>query len=241
MSTWSLPEVLASVHDDVEQELNRIRKTLAHSTSKGDASEDVWIDLCNRYLPHRYRAAKAFVVDSNGAFSDQIDVVVYDRQYSPLIFEIKGEKVIAAESVYAVFEAKQSANAPHISYAHAKAQSVRALHRTTLPIPHAGGEYPPKPPHHILAGLLALESDWAPALGDTLRGHLTNAPAAGRLDIGCIAAHGYFVLDKASGKHTFHAEAKHATAFLYRLVSILQQSATVPMIDVQAYAAWLYK
>jgi Domain of unknown function (DUF6602) len=55
--------------------------------------------------------ASAHVVDSGGKFSEQIDVVVYDRQYSPLIFEIEGEKVIPAESVYAAFEAKQTMNA----------------------------------------------------------------------------------------------------------------------------------
>jgi hypothetical protein len=32
---------------------------------------------------------------------------------------------------------------------------------------------------------------------------------------------------------------KHATAFLLRLITMLQASATVPMIDVRAYAAWL--
>jgi hypothetical protein len=42
------------------------------------------------------------VVDSNGDFSQQIDVLVFDRQYSPLIFEYEGQTVIPAESVYAV-------------------------------------------------------------------------------------------------------------------------------------------
>ena len=69
-------------------------------------SEAVWLELLNSYLPTRYQAAKAVVVDSEGAFSDQIDVVVFDRQYSPFIFRFEGQTVIPAESVYAVFEAK---------------------------------------------------------------------------------------------------------------------------------------
>lgn len=239
MTDWSLPEVLGSVHDDIERELTKVRTTLQHPTSKGDASEQVWIDLLNRYLPKRYRAAKAFVVDSKGAFSEQIDVVVYDRQYSPLIFELKGQKIIAAESVYAIFEAKQSANRERITYTQDKAKSVRDLHRTSLPIPHAGGQYPPKPLHHILAGLLALESEWSPPMDETLTRHLQGGPPAGRLDLGCIAAHGYFVIEPSSNDYAMHTAGRHATAFLYRLVSMLQQSATVPMIDVQAYAAWL--
>ena len=63
--------------------------------------------MLKTYLPERYRADKAYVVDSKGAFSDQIDVVVYDRQYSPFIFTYENETIIPAESVYAVFEAKR--------------------------------------------------------------------------------------------------------------------------------------
>lgn len=121
----------------------------AHPGTKGDASESVWLELLTAYLPQRYQAAKAHVVDSRGVFSDQIDVVVFDRQYSPFIFKYQEETIIPAESVYAVFEAKQSINASQVSYAHKKVASVRRLHRTSLPIPHAGGTYPAKPliPH----------------------------------------------------------------------------------------------
>ena len=51
------------------------------------------------------------MVDSEGAFSQQIDVVIFDRQYTPFIAHFEGQKVIPAESVYGVFEAKQLINA----------------------------------------------------------------------------------------------------------------------------------
>jgi hypothetical protein len=50
-------------------------------------------------------------VDSLGNFSQQIDVVVFDRQYSPFIFDFREQQIVPAESVYAVFEAKQTINA----------------------------------------------------------------------------------------------------------------------------------
>jgi hypothetical protein len=236
---WSLSQLLSSLHEDVQGRLDRVRKSLKHPTSKGDASEKVWIELFNRYLPKRYEAAKAFIVDSRGTFSQQIDVVVYDRQYSPLIFECEGETVIAAESVYAVFEAKQAIDAEQIEYAQKKVESVRQLHRTSLPIPYAGGTYPPKPLHHILAGVLTFESDWSPAMGEAMMKALEAGRGDAQLDIGCIAAHGYFWLDKEVDDYVFDSDGKHATAFLFKLISILQTCATVPMIDVQAYAAWL--
>jgi len=237
--TWSLEKVLAGLHDDIQQRLETIRKTLDHPGTKGDASEKVWLELLNTYLPKRYQAENAHVVDSNGVFSQQIDVVVFDRQYSPFIFVYEGATIVPAESVYAVFEAKQSANFEKLIYAKEKVASVRRLKRTSLPIPHAGGTYPPKPLIPILGGLLAFESDWSPPMGDSLLNGLKSSGDDDRLDLGCIAAHGYFFRDDDSSDFHCLVGGKPATAFLLKLISQLQFSGTVPMIDVQAYARWL--
>ena len=239
MSEWSLKRLLANLHDDIQRRLETARQSFAHPGTKGDASESVWLKLLNTYLPERYRAAKAHVVDSKGAFSDQVDVIVYDRQYSPFIFQYEEQTIIPAESVYAVFEAKQTLNAEHVRYACEKVASVRRLHRTSLPIPHAGGTYPPKPLIPICGGLLTLESDWKPALGESLLTTLGDGKGDDHLDLGCVAAHGYFRLDEDNQAYETHEGGKPATAFLLRLISQLQFSGTVPMIDVQAYARWL--
>jgi hypothetical protein len=234
---WSLQQLMASLHDDIERRLGIVRQSFGHPGTKGDASEQVWLELLQTYLPARYQAARAHVVDSNGGFSQQIDVLVFDRQYSPLIFEYEGQTVIPAESVYAVFEAKQSVDASVVSYAAQKVKSVRELHRTSLPIPHAGGTYPPKPLTPILGGLLAFDSDWKPALGEPLKDALASTTTDGQLDLGCIAAHGLFV--KEHSGYRFAEKGKPATAFLLELIAQLQANATVPMIDVRAYAKWL--
>ena len=239
MSKWSLEDILTNLHADIHQRLETARQSLGHPGAKGDASENVWLEILNTYMPKRYRAVKAHVVDSRGSFSDQIDVVVYDRQYSPLIFLYEGQTIIPAESVYAVFEVKQTLNAGHVEYARQKVASVRRLHRTSLPIPHAGGTYPPRQPIPILGGLLVLESDWKPALGKPLLAVLCNGKNDGRIDLGCVAASGYFVFDEENEEYTMHAGGKPVTAFLFDLISRLQSSGTVQMIDVQAYARWL--
>jgi hypothetical protein len=240
MNNWSLSKILAGLHDDIEQRLKTARQAFGHPGTKGDASELVWLELLETYLPKRYRAQKAHVVDSNGAFSDQIDVVVFDQQYSPFIFNYHGQIVIPAESVYAAFEAKQSINAEEVDYAQKKVASVRRLHRTSLEIPHAGGKYPAKTPQHILGGLLTFESDWKPPLGGPLIEALARGTREGRLDLGCVAAHGIFGCD-GDDCHAITPEGKPATAFLFELIARLQSSATVPMIDIRAYAQWLAK
>ncbi len=237
MSTWSLSELLADLHDDIQQRLAIARKAFGHPTTKGDASQNVWLELLQTYLPLRYRVDKAHVVDSNGTFSEQIDVVIFDRQYTPFIFNYENQIIIPAESVYAAFEAKQSINAGEVEYAQKKVASVRRLRRTSLPIPYAGGTYPAKPLPHIFGGLLSFESDWKPALGQPLMDALVSEPDS-RLDVGCVAAHGTFGCD-AEGCYTITPDGKPATAFLLELIARLQTSATVPMVDIRAYASWL--
>jgi uncharacterized protein DUF6602 len=101
--SWSLTKILAGLHDDIQQRLKTAREAFDHSVTKGDASENVWRTLLQTYLPQRYQVEKAHVVDSNDAFSEQMDVVIFDRQYSPFIFDYQGQKIVPAESVYGVF------------------------------------------------------------------------------------------------------------------------------------------
>ena len=238
MNQWSLPQLLASLHDDIEHRLATARKSFAHPVTKGTATENVWLELLKTYLPHRYQASAAHVVDSKGAFSDQIDVLVFDRQYSPFIFNYHGQTIVPAESVYAVFETKQSINAHEVAYAHDKVATVRRLYRTSLPIPSASGPLPAKPLQAIIGGLLTFESDWNPPLGDALKQALATTDPHCRLDLGCVAAHGTFGCDK-DACYTITPQGKPATAFLFEFIARLQASATVPMIDVRAYAKWL--
>lgn len=236
--TWSLPQLLAGLHEDIQQRLSIARKAFGHPGTKGDASEAVWLELLQTYLPGRYQAAKAHVVDSEGVFSDQIDVLIVDRQYSPFIFKFEGQMIVPAESVYGAFEAKQTIDSTQVGYAQDKIASVRRLRRTSLPIPYAGGTYPAKALQPILGGLLTLESEWNPALGVPLAKALDGGVADGRLDMGCIAAHGLF-LRRDDQTYAFIEQGKPATAFLLQLIARLQASATVPMIDVAAYSRWL--
>ncbi len=232
-SDWSLAALFADFHAKIQSELATARK-LGHPTDKGDASEQVWIDVLTRYLPRRYEARKGFVVDSQGVFSHQIDIIVHDRQHSPFVFTFKGTDVVPAESVYAVFEAKQELTADHIRYAGEKAASVRRLHRNSLSAETIDGPSRAKPLHHILAGILTLSAGWRPPLGDTLAGHLRRDAADELLDIGCIADAGWFT--RKVDQFELNTVDKPATRFLFELIAQLQAIGTAPMLDIRAYA-----
>lgn len=235
MNQPSLPNLLDHLHEQVEAALKTARLALHHPTDKGDASEQVWIDLLSSYLPKRYVVSKAHVVDSEGNFSQQIDVVIHDRQYSPLVFTYLGVHYVPAESVYAVFEAKQVTSAETIGYAQIKAESVRRLTRTTMPVPTVDGPKPAKEPARILAGLLSLSCPWVPPLGQTLADHVLGQAGNRQLDMGCIADAGTFFMND-EGALERQAGPRATTRFLLELMARLQELGTVPMLDIRSYA-----
>jgi hypothetical protein len=51
MTNWSLSQLLAVQHDDIQRRLAMIRTSIGHSGSKGEASEKVWLSLLQDYLP----------------------------------------------------------------------------------------------------------------------------------------------------------------------------------------------
>ena len=235
----TLNRLFRHVHKELCTKLELARETLDHPTSKGTKTEDLWIQLFRNYLPKRYDVHRAFVIDSNDVLSEQIDIVVHDRQFSPFVLNLDGEYFVPAESVYAVLEVRQAMNATNIAYAAEKIGSVRKLHRTSLPIPHAGGEYPAKPLHHILGGVVTLDNEWNPPFGEPFREAIAKTVPEGRLDIGCAAKHGGFEVKYAPNEPPAFAAEKSDAAlalFLLRFIARLQGMATVPCIDVLAYA-----
>jgi hypothetical protein len=237
---WSLPRLMQVLHEGVEQDLKATREALAHSSAKGNSSEAVWTTLFTKYLPQRYAVAKATIVDSNGQFSDQIDLVLFDRQYTPLIFELHDQIVVPVEAVYALFEAKQEIRADFVRYAQQKVASVRRLHRTSVPVQTIDGQRTATP-QPILAGFLAFENKWKTAmLGKHLSPLLAADQGEGRLDLGCVAAYGTFGCQGADCLTWTHHH-KATTCLLLEIITRLQRIGTAPAIDMAAYAHWLVR
>lgn len=231
----NLQDIFEELHNNVQRDLVSALKAFGHSTEKGNASESVWIVFFNKYLPMRYKALKGQVIDSFGQQSDQIDVLIVDRFYTPLMFTLHDVTVVPAESVYAVFEVKPEFNASTIEYARQKTASVRKLKRTSRSIPNAVETSPAKTPFNIVGGILALNSGWNPTFGEPLKLALSKElNYKNYLDIGCSADSGIFVRSR-SGNVDISKTERAVALFLLKFIHMLQELGTVPMIDMQAY------
>lgn len=214
-------------------------RSITHDGKRGDVAENHFLDALRRYLPRRYSAGTAIVIDSLGHTSDQIDIVVYDQQFTPVLLDQRHHKYVPAEAVYAVLEVKPTVNRDYLRYAGGKAASVRRLHRTSCPIPHAGGTYPPKLLFPITAGIIAAKIDWTDGFGTSFLSNHGELKGDEILDCGLALNGGAFDLFAGAGVFTYAPPKNALIFFLFRLLQRLQSLGSVPAIDWNAYAAHL--
>jgi hypothetical protein len=232
-TAW-MKDAFVDVQAELALKLKRAAQSISHAGTHGAVVEDHWIEVFRAYLPNRYQVATGLVIDSPGTRSDQIDIVIFDRHFTPTLLDQQNHRYIPVEAVYAIFESKPHFDKSYLEYAGNKAASVRRLHRTSVPIAHAGGTYDPKPLFPILAGIVAPKSSWADGLGERFLTHLP-ADELEKLDCGCALDDGAF--DSFDGRLKVVKPEGSLIFFLFRLLSRLQSLGTVPAIDWAAYAA----
>ena len=233
-----LAEAFSAEQAVLAQQLNFSSKSITHNGVMGDVNERHFIDMLRKYLPRRYEVAQGIVIDSNGATSDQIDIVIFDNLYTPTLLDQQEHRFIPAEAVYCVLEVKPTLNKDYLEYAADKAESVRRLERTSVPIRHAGGEFPAKALFPIISGIVAVKVDWADGLNGTyFTENFANLRDARALDCGLALSDRAF--DTFSGA-LFMSETNGSLAtFLFRLIQRLQALGTVPAVDWNRYGAIL--
>jgi len=239
-----LCEALALEQSVLAAQLNLSLQSITHSGTMGEVNEEHFIRFLRRTLPRRYGVEQGIVIDCHGATSDQIDIIIYDRQYTPPLLDQQNHRYILAEAVYAVLEVKPAINKSYLTYAADKARSVRALHRTSVPIPHAGGMYPAKPLFPILGGIVAARVEWIDGLNSSafaeilasLQGNQTLSVGVALEDHAFDLAYDTFNLQLTHGPLSLSTSKQGSLAwFLFNLLKRLQDLGTCPAVDWQKY------
>ena len=186
---------------------------------------------------------KGFVIAHDGTLSDQIDIIIYDRVFSPLAFICEDVKYIPVESVHAVIEVKQELKG-NCQYAGEKAASVRRLPRKVIPQVRVGGKLTDtNPPVEILAGIIATSYGWkTEPLGNTLEVNLRSVAEnpLNRINFGCDLQDGAFWVEYEPEFRLEKSAKEETLLFLFlKLFLKLQSNGTIPPIDLMAYASVL--
>ena len=88
-----LKSAFAAEQEVLAVQLKLSSNTITHDGVMGEVNEQHFIHTLRKYLPKRYSADHGIVIDSNGATSDQIDIVIYDNIYTPTLLDQHGHHV----------------------------------------------------------------------------------------------------------------------------------------------------
>ncbi|MFT4451824.1 DUF6602 domain-containing protein [Parvimonas sp. G1425] len=78
-----------------------------HQLTAGTYREEIWADFFRRIIPKKFNIARSvFIIDSKENISNEVDIAIYDEQYTPYIFNYGLIKFIPIEAVAAVVQCK---------------------------------------------------------------------------------------------------------------------------------------
>lgn len=78
-----------------------------HHLTTGTSRELVWLELFRNIVPKKYNLAQSvFLMDALGNISAEVDIAIYDEQYTPYIFNYGNISFIPIEAVVIVVQSK---------------------------------------------------------------------------------------------------------------------------------------
>lgn len=126
----------------MQAEMSRLRAGMSHSGARGAAAEEILRKFLRASLPGSLGVTVGQVVDADGNFSGQSDVIIYDAQGTPMLFSSveDGQETVPIEGVIAVIEVKSRLQRSDLDQlvSHAaklKTMSRRAFFPTALSFP----------------------------------------------------------------------------------------------------------
>lgn len=222
-----IQKLFSALDEEMRLKLSSKIDEIYHPTAKGDESELNWIGLLKTYLPERYKVDSGFVVDHEGNISEQIDIIIYDRHFTPFIFRGESVSYIPAEGVYAVFEVKPHFDKGYYTYAVEKLKSVRELKRTSAPFNHILGK-DTKELFSIIGGILTKENKSQSCFDEIKEGS----------DLTFVLCLDYGI--KIVKNDAVEKKDKEILAFfLLKLIEKLRLVGSVPALDVDKYLEFI--
>ncbi|MEK7633641.1 MAG: DUF6602 domain-containing protein [Patescibacteria group bacterium] len=225
----NIQKLFIALDEEMRLKLSSKIDEIYHPTAKGDESELNWKGLLRSYLPERYTVDSGFVVDHKGNISEQIDIIIYDRHFTPFIFRGENVVYIPAEGVYAVFEVKPHFDKKNYNYAVKKLKSVKDLLRTTANFTHILGK-DKKELFKIIGGILTKEIKSI--------NYFNNINTDSELSIILSLNYGIKVINETIEKQD---KEPLLAFFLLKLIEKLRALGSVPALEVDQYLGFIKK
>ena len=230
-----LREAFAAEQNALKSRLELANRSITHCGELGAVNEQSFIDFLRQNLPHRYAVNSAIVINSKGQSSDQIDIVIHDRFYSPTLLSQNKRAFVPIESVYAVFEVKPTINKGNLEYAAEKASSVRKLFQRTGDFKAIDG-VKKSPSLVLISGLIAIDVEWKEGVESSAFTEIMKTLVSEKkIDCGVAVTGEYFNYFSDSGKVTIKRGDNSLAFFIFGLLKQFQLMGNAPAVDWNGY------
>lgn len=125
IKSMNLEKLFSEISNKMKSDLEQARASLNHAGLKGQVVEDKVGDFLRQYLPKSLDISSGMMVDSMGALSKQLDIIISDSHKTPIFYQSGDIRVIPAECVYAVIEVKTYLNKTELNNAFDNMKSVK--------------------------------------------------------------------------------------------------------------------
>jgi len=249
-----LERVFEEISTQMRSDLAKAQGALSHPGLKGQTNEETVRQFLRQYLAKTLDIASGILVDSNGAQSRQLDLIICDSAKTPTFYQSAETRVIPVECAYAVVEIKAYLDKAELEGAFQNMKSVKALPKTKTAFFRPAGA--------IVYSNTLYGTDWeywpihyfifaydSPSLESVLSNlmHLqNNEEVHNRIDLVCVLDKGVIVNRGRDG--TFSAlptpgstAVASATTkpllFFYTLISMILNQARMDNFNLKPYLA----
>jgi len=130
----SLEELMAGAARELTSSMQAARIAFEHNATKGASIEGAVRDFFAKHYPESIGVATGLVVDSKGNSSKQLDVILYDKLRTPVLYtDSQGQnRLIPSEGVIAAVEVKTRLALGDIPTIAESARTLKSLDRSAL-------------------------------------------------------------------------------------------------------------
>lgn len=120
----SLRRSVKNIESQIEQS-----SLFKHNGDKGEFREKIISDFLKPYLPEKYSLGSGEIFSSSNESSKQVDIVIYDKLFSNILFKDSQNSIFPCEAVYGVIEVKSYLTTDELNTSIDNITSVKSLKR----------------------------------------------------------------------------------------------------------------
>lgn len=128
----AIDDLISGAGDQLQAALQRSRRAFeTHNLTSGESTEAAVRQFFREHYPEAVGVGHGKVMDRLGNTSSQLDIVLYDKARTPVLFadQEQGNRLFPAEGVIAAVEVKSSVTATDLRRAASNAKKLKTLTR----------------------------------------------------------------------------------------------------------------